>query len=225
MQLSDFKTYVKYDWKRTDKDTELVQFYNDMIVWVASQIPNPGYKFQSYATVSKGVEDISLPTNIVHLLHPIRYLKGTGTSDIGWNLIHLTKKEYDRWEPNPNRTNPHEGHPWAYTVFSNSILVTPPFQDSSALLEINWTKQTTDMSDDADIPSLPTEWEEVLKQGTLERLFASIGLFQESEFWGKKYHIITGRGDDVPFGLCKRLLEIEEDREDLPIGQVQVNNL
>ena len=41
MELSDFKTYVKYDFKRTDKDTELVQAYNDMIIWVAMQRNSP----------------------------------------------------------------------------------------------------------------------------------------------------------------------------------------
>src|SRR3990167_6584292 len=106
MQLSSFLTYVKYWFKRTDKDTEITQAYNDVLNWVSTRMPHGNYKFQSYVNTTAGVEDYALPSNIIHLIHPIRFLIGSGSSDSGYPMDNLSKEEYDATEPNPNRTNP-----------------------------------------------------------------------------------------------------------------------
>jgi len=226
MQLSSFKTYVKQDFKRTDKDTELVQAYNDMLNWVTVFMPHGNYKFQSYVSTIVGTEDYALPSNIIHLIHPIRFLLGTGASDDGYPLDHITKQEYDFREPNPNKTNPPKGRPSAYTIFSRSILVTPIPDLATYYLEINWSKRRTEMSADGDLPSLGSEWDEVLKWGTLERLYAGMGLVEESALFGAKYHAINpSNGMDVPVGLCATLFDVEKDMEGDHIGQVQFNDL
>ena len=220
MQLSAFKTYVKRDFKRTDKDTELVQAYNDMIVWVAAQMPHGNYKFQSYVPTVIGQEDYPIPSNAIHLIHPVRLLLGTGSSDSGYSMDYLTKEEYDLREPNPNRTSPaSKGRPSAYTVFSRSILTTPIPDLATYLLEINWSKRPTAQSADADISSLGAEWDEVLKHGTLERLYEGLGMLSEAAYWGAKYKDAEG----VPVGLCRSLFEIERDREEPLIGVVEPN--
>ena len=220
MQLSDFKTYVKQDWKRTDKDTELVQAYNDMINWVAMMMPHSGYKFQSYINLVSGTEEYPIPSTLTYLIHPIKFIIGTGASDSGYKLKMLTKEEYDRHEPNPNRSSPHTGRPWAYTVFGRCILITPPADSSDSLLEIDWTKKTTDQSADSDTPSLGEEWDEVLKQGTLERLYSGIGMTDEARFWGEKYHVVD-RSNDIPVGLAAKLFDAEKDLEGEQIGYVK----
>lgn len=225
MILSAFLTYVKLDFKRSDKDTELTQYYNDMLMWIAAQMPHGNYKFQSYVNVTAGVEDYALPCELLHLMHPIKLILGQGTSDTGYQLEFVSKKEYDAYEPNPNRTTPSEGRPLIYTVYSRSILLTPIPDVSTYLLEISWTKKPVDLEDDDESPFLGTSWEEVLKWGTLERAFAGLGLYQEAEYWGAKYHAIGANGEDVPIGLCRKLFDIEKDREEKAISQVKYNDL
>ena len=226
MQLSDFKTYVKYDLKRTDKDTELVQAYNDMINWVSLQMPHSGYKYQSYINTSVGVEDYGIPSSAIHVIHPVKFMLGSGSSDSGYPMEHIDKQEYDRREPNPNRSSPTaKGRCTAYTIFNRCILVTPIPDLATYILELNWAKRKVTLSADADLPELGSEWDEVYKWGTLERLYAGMGMFEESAFWGGKYHAITAEGNDFPVGFCRKLFEAEKNREGKEIGQVLYNDL
>lgn len=226
MILSSFKAYVKRDFKRTDKDTELVQAYNDAIIWIAIQMPHGGYKYQSYISVVNGQEDYPLPTTLMHLIHPVKFLEGSATNDSGWPLTHWTKEEYDQRYPNPNRTSPTEkGNPAGYAVFSRSILL-GPLPDAAVvsrggLLEINWGKRPTTLSADADLPDLGTEWDEVLKWATLERLYAGMGMLEEANYWAGLYRDAA----HAPIGVCKRLFDAERDREQSAVGQVQNNDL
>lgn len=221
MQLSAFKTYVLQDFKRTDKDTELVQAYNDAIICVATFMPHGGYKYQSYVPCAVAQNNYPLPGDLIHLIHPVRLLEGSGTNDSGYPLNHVTKQEYDLLEPNPNRTDPPTGKPSDYCVFSRSILVSPNPDKATYFLEIDWSKRPTSLSGDSDLHSLGSEWDEVLKWMTLARLNAGIELFGEAQFWETKYQDPLGN----PIGMLRRLLDIERDREFKAIGQVKVNNL
>lgn len=221
MLLSEFLTYVKKDFKRTDKDAELVAAYNDMLFWVAVWMPVGNYQFQSYVTTSTGVEDYALPADILHMRHPIKLLYGTGTSDSGIQLKKITKEEYDELEPNPNRANATGGTPEFYTIYSRSILLTPIPDRDTYILEINRSKRPVDQVNDGDEPFLGDEWREVLKWGTLERVNAGLDLFDESAFWGSKYHDQSGS----PTGMCKRLFELETEREGRSVDSIENNAL
>ncbi len=225
MQLSAFKTYVKLDLKRTDKDTEIVQSYNDMINWVSLQMPHSGYKFQSWINTIVGTEDYGIPAQAIHVIHPLKLIIGSGPSDSGYPMTHISKEEYDRIEPNPNRSSPQTGRPTKYTIFDRCILVTPLPDVATYLIELNWGKRHTTLSADADLHELGSEWDEVFKQGTLERVYAGMGMYEESNYWGSKYHAITSEGDDVPVGMCRKLFDIEKNREGRNIGFVQYNDV
>jgi len=221
MTLTNFTTYVKQTFKRTDKDTELTQAYNDSIIAVASHIPHGDYKYQSYVNLVVRQEDYALPTTIMHLFHPIRLLDGTTTTDSGYDLKHITKEEYDLREPNPNRTDPSTGSPSAYCIFSGSVLLTPIPDDATNLIEINWTKVPTDQSAGADTPALPDYWREVLKQMTLKRLYELIDLYEEASYWKSQYE--DGAGN--PVGLYRQFLDIEIDKESNRVKTVLNNQL
>jgi hypothetical protein len=221
MTLVNFKLYVKQVLKRTDKDTEIVQAYNDMVIWVAACMPHGGYKYQSYISTVAETPDYPLPTDLIHLIHPVRLLEGSGTNDSGYPLEFISKEKYDILEPNPHRTNPSTGKPTRYAVFSRSILPQPIPDKSTYLIEINWSKRPTAQSADADLTSLGSEWDEVLRAGALERLYEGIELYQEAGYWASKYRDAEGN----PIGMCKKLFDIERAREEKPIGQVQNNDL
>jgi hypothetical protein len=220
--LTLFKTYVKRDFKRTDKDTEIVNAYNDMIMWVAAQMPHGNYKYQSYISTVSAQEDYPLPSNIMHLIHPIKLLEGSGTNDHGWPLDHISKEEYDALYPNPNRTSPTDtGRPSVYCIFSSSILLGPLPNSSSFLLEINWGKRPTALSADADVPDLGSEWDEVLKFGVLERVYAGMGMLEEANYWGGLYRDNAG----IPVGMARQLFDLEKNRESRAVSQIQNNSL
>lgn len=226
MQLSDFITYVVRDFdNRTDKNTQIIQAYNDMIKWVAAQMPHGGYKFSSYINTIANVEDYPLPSNLIHLLHPIRFLLSLSGNAAGYPLEYLgSKRAYNEWEPNPNRSVPVVGQPAAYCVYSRSILVTPIPDAATYLLEIDWTKRPVDQSANSDTTNLGSEWDEVLKHGTLERLYAQIGMYDVAQYWASRYKAQVG-SDEVPVGLCKILLDIERDREGSAVGNIKNNSL
>uniref|UniRef100_A0A6M3K4E3 Uncharacterized protein n=1 Tax=viral metagenome TaxID=1070528 RepID=A0A6M3K4E3_9ZZZZ len=221
MNVSDFSTYVKYDLKRTDKDTEIIQARNDAIMQIATMMPHGAYKYQSYAQTVLAQEDYPLPSTLIHLIKPLRLLDGSASSDSGTRLEDISKAEYDSREPNPNRTSPSTGRPSAACIYSNSVLLTPIPDKATYLIEINWTIRPTALSGASDLPTLGSEWDEVQKWMTLDRVFAGMGMFEESMFWRGRYE--TGQGD--PLGMFKRLLDIERDKEGRTIGQVRNNSL
>lgn len=221
MTLANFKTYVKQIYKRTDKDTEITQAYNDAISAASLKMPHGAYKYQSWVNCVVGQEDYALPSTIIHLIHPIRLLDGSTSADSGIKLEHITKEEYDRREPNPNRTSPSTGTPSAYTIYSGSILLTPIPDDAACILEIDWTKRKTTLSADDDLPVLGSEWDEVLRQMVLARMYELIELFQEAQYWRQQYEAPDG----MPIGLYRDLLRIEQDKELIGIGKVKPNNL
>lgn len=226
MNVTNFQTYVKLDFKRTDKDTEILQAYNDSLIAVAVTLPMGAYKYQSYIPLVARQEDYPLPSTIMHLIHPIRYLEGSAQANSGWPLNHITKEVYDKRYPNPNRTTPDDlGTPSDYTIYSGSILIGPMVSatevTAGALLEINWTVVPTDLSGSTDLPTLPDYWREVLKQMTLHRVYRGIELFQEADWWKSQYEDAEGN----PVGLYRRLLEIEENKEQSGISNVRPNNL
>lgn len=227
MQLSSFVTYVKRDCKRTDKDTEIIDAFNDMIIWVAAQMPHGNYKYQSYIAVILRQEDYQLPSTMLHLIHPVKFLEGSSANDGGWPLEFKTKEQYDAMYPNPNRTSPTDvGAPKVYCVFSRSILLGPLPDAASVtrggLLEINWAKKPTTLSADADTHELGSEWDQVLKWGTLERVYAGMGMLEEANYWASLYRDATS----APLGLAKKLLDAEQNREQKDaVGQIAVNDL
>lgn len=221
MQLSLFKTYVKLDFKRTDKDTELVQAYNDAITYIASREPMGNYKYQSYISTVVGQEDYPLPSTINHLMHPVKILDGSDTTDTGEPMDHITKEQYDINYPNPNRTNPPKGFPVEYCIYSRSILLGPIPDSADYLIEIDWTVLPTAQSADANVHYLGTEWDEILKWMTLYRLYAGLGQYDEATFWKAQYEDAAGN----PVGQFKRLLEKEGDIEGRPVGQIKNNDL
>lgn len=221
MQLSDFITYIKRDFKRTDKDTEILNAYNEMIKWLSIKLPVGDYKYQSYVTTSVGIEDYELPAELLHLYHPAKLLLGTNSTDDGFPLHHITKAEYDIREPNPNRNNPQTSRPDSYTVWSRSILLTPIPDLATYIMEINWSKRPVAQSALTDVPQLGSEYDETLKQGTLERVYAGMGQIDMAAYWGSKYHDAKGE----PSGILIDLLEEETAREGNAIGHVRPNAL
>ena len=204
--LTNFLTYVKYDFKRDDKDTEITVAYNDTIKHLSNLKELAGRKFTSYIALTTGQEDYPLPSTKCHVLHPLRYLESL-TSTNGHDLRFWAKEDWSRRWATPNYSSSQSGPPIDYTIFNNSVMVGPLPDADTYILEMDWTKFPTEQSADSDTHELTEEWEEVFKWGTLFRLYAGMGLDEEAGKWKALY-----QDDELGYPALIRKLEDQEEK-------------
>jgi len=203
-----FYNYILRTFKRDDKDTEIYESYNETIRFLANKMPVGNLKYQSYITTTVAQEDYPLPASNCHIIHPVRFIKSS-SQDSGYPLNKLTKEAFSARYPNPNisdtdNLNTHE--PVDYCIYSGSLLVGPAPDKATYILEVDWAKTPTSQDADSDLQELGEDWEEVLKWGTLARLYEGIGLQAEADrFW------LLFRDDEIGYPM---LIRKEKDRED-----------
>lgn len=149
-----------------------------------------------YKSIVSGQYELSLPSGVLRINHPIKLIDPTGGS-LSVNsgpLRFITKEEYDAVEPESDDVSPSIGIPWGYTLWKNSIyIVTIP--SKAYTLEINIGGEPVDLLVDTDESILSSVWDETIKAGALMRLFGSVKLHDESLIWRKIY--LNGyEGDD-----------------------------
>jgi hypothetical protein len=187
--LSQFLTYVIYDFKRDDKNTEITQAYNDTIRHLSSYKALEGRKFTSYIVTTADREDYVLPTTLSRLLHPIRIVEST-TIENGYALNKLSREEWTKRYINPNNAtaaNITTSMPVDYCIYENAIHLGPVPDKSTYVLEIDWARISTIQAGNSDLQELGEEWEEIIKWGTLFRLYAGMGMDDEAAKWKMLY--------------------------------------
>jgi len=214
---TQFLAYVKYDFKRDDKDTEILQAYNDTLQNIANMAPFEGLKFQSYIPTVAGQEDYPLPSNKCHVIHPVRLIESASSTN-GWPLRKRSKQEFSEIYPNPNATGTSvaRGKPSDYCIYSNSILIGKLPDLSTYLLELDWAKLRTSQDAGVDVHEMGEEWDEVIKFGVLMRLYAAMGFDDEAVKWKTFY-------EDPVVGFP--LLLAKEKSQTETIGQVENREL
>ncbi len=181
--VSQFLTYVKLDFKRDDKDTEILSAYNDTIRHLGSLEALEAVKLTSWIPTEVGQCDYPLPSTLCHILHPVKFIESF-TLESGYQMNKLSKEEFDAKYPNPFATDVSKSEPTDYCVFGGSIQVGDVPDKATYILEVNWARMTTDLAADIDIHSFGSNWEEVLKWGTLARLYEGMGMTAEADrFW------------------------------------------
>ncbi len=182
---AQFLTYIKYDFKRDDKDTEIIQAYNDTIRHLSGLKALEGRKFTSWIPTVVGREDYVLPSTLCHILHPIRIIEGAAL-DNGYPLNKLSREEWSKRYPNPNITDTSalsKSMPVDYCVYENALHVGPVPDKATYYLEIDWARISTVQAANSDLQELGEDWEEVIKWGTLFRIYAGLGMDDESSKW------------------------------------------
>jgi len=221
--FSQFLTYVKNDFKRDDKDTEIAQAYNDTIRHLSGMKALEGLVFTSYTYTVIGQEDYPLPTAgntalRVHVLHPVRIIEST-TLENGYELNKRSREEWTKMFKNPNNwdvTKISKSMPTDYCVFSNAIHLGPVPDKNTYVIETDWAKLSTTQVYASDLQELGEAWEEVIKWGTLFRLYTAVGLDSEAG----KYAVLY---KDPDFGY-PYLVRQEGDRTN-KMGTVQNKDL
>jgi hypothetical protein len=220
MTFADFLTYVKADFKRTDKDAEILQAYNDTILDICKRAPIGAYKYRSYVPTVIGQYDYNFPYQAgiysVFVLHPIKIYNSAISGDEGYSLIKLNKEEFDEMFPNQDAVGASTGEPTHYCPYGEQFLVGPVPDKATYMIEADWTKQPADQTSVSTNPPLKDIWREVLKWGTLFRLAVGLGWDQEVAKWLELY-------EHDSLGIPK-LLELEEDREGETVYTIEAND-
>jgi len=204
--LLDLKNIVKQIYKRDDPgtlqpETAINETYKAMLAVVGH------HKLQdrAYKDISEGQYEVSLPSGILRIHHPIKIIDPTGGSQStsSYPLRFMTKDEYDYWEPSPDLwdTDHSTGIPWGYCLWKNSIYLTA-IPDRAYTLEIAIGGDPVDLLVDADESILSSFWDETIMAGALSRLFAAVKLYSDADYWRKVYLNGTeGDGSSIVAGL------------------------
>lgn len=187
---SEFVTYTNRIFKRDDKTQETLDALNDVIKDATARHSFQVLRRQAYVPTVSGHEDYPLPDDLLHFHHPIRLLEGSGTNSSGWPIRHIDKDTYDYYEPNPNRSSPSTGTPWAYCIWQNALLLTDIPGSQGYIIEINYGKKPTlPSADSSTAHPFGVEWDETVRWGVLARLFEGLGLDDEAQKWGAFYEL------------------------------------
>lgn len=187
--LADLVAQVGMIYKRDDPSTlqpktAINQTYKAMLAVIGH------HKLQdrAYKDVSVGQFEISFPSGILRIHHPIKLIDPAGGSEgaNSYPLRFMTKGEYDYWEPYPEATNPGTGVPWGYALWKNSIYLTS-IPDKTYTLEIAMGGDPVDLLVDVDESILSSVWDETIMAGALHRLFLAVKLYTDSDYWRRVY--------------------------------------
>lgn len=190
MTRVNFLAYVKRTFKRDDKDTEIYEAEDETIKDVAGRHSFQVLREISYASTVVGQVDYPLPSNLLHMHHPVRLLDGSGTNDTGRPLTQVSEDRFHEICPNPFRTSPPTGKPYAYTIARGQLLLVDIPDSADYLLEISRGKEPTlPTADGDDAHPFGTQWDETIKWGVLARVYEGIGMEEESDRWGQMFEM------------------------------------
>ena len=185
--------YVLQVLKRTDKSTETYTAIADTIMDMRSRmISEDALKVSSALTGISAIGDyqLTLPTDFGHLIGDV-LIKDTSSDDVYLPLNRITKPEWDIKYNQALATavgNRLTGTPLDYCVFAKKIYIGSPVDKTTYEFKINYTLEDapTYTSATATIP-FTDQFREVVRAGTLQRMFREIANYPESDIWGAVY--------------------------------------
>lgn len=167
-------TYIKQDFIRDDLDDEILVKLNDTIRWMAGNHDFTELNKSCYFTTVVGQPDYALPTDLNILNHPITLLDdSSGNGRAGsYQMDHISWEDYRRREPNPKTSQtPNKGKPTAYAIRQDAVWLTPIPDLATYKIEVDHNAFPTPLSGGSDYHPFKESDEEMLKAGTLERLY------------------------------------------------------
>ncbi len=188
-----FYSYFLQAFKRPDKSSEVYLALADTIMDMRSRmISEDDLKVSTALTGISAIGDyvLSLPTDFGHLIGDV-LIKDTSADEVYSPLNKLIKTEWDIKYNQALATsvgNRMTGVPIDYCIFAGSIYVGYPVDKTTYEFKINYTVEDnpTYTSATATIPFCD-QFREVVRAGTLQRMFREIANHSESDVWGAVY--------------------------------------
>lgn len=195
MTGSDFYAYVLRTFIRTDKSTQAYEAITDTVQDMRRRIPIDDQEIERTSTdtiVSLGDYKITLEADQGLEVAEMRVIDGTASRP----LKKLSKAQYDELYPNQSASSVQKSKPVHYCVFGGEALLGPVPDKVSYTYKFSFSKddQAAITSITAAVP-FTAKYREILKFGTLARLFNDLDNEQASKY-GKLYEDYMGPIED-----------------------------
>jgi hypothetical protein len=193
MDGADFLAYVKQVLKRTDKDTEVYTAIADTIMDMRSRMLSDNFSYTATTpsgTLAVGEYKLSVPSDFGHLVGDIS-IRDSATDTVYNPLKRISKEEYDElYSQNlsSSASNRLTGVPLHYCYFGREIWLGPAVDKTTFEFTINYTTE--------DVPTITgatsevqftDQFREVVRAGTLFRIYFELGFTQEASNWASAY--------------------------------------
>lgn len=166
--------------------SEITNYINDTQRDIFNEYRLPQMEATQDYTLTVGVADITngsgLPTNFVQAVD--LYLTSGGAESL---LEYRDYQDIDQTYPDPTDTtiNP-SGVPRYWYKFGTTIRVAPA-PVSAYTLTMRYIKEPTELSADADVPEVPSEFQEILVAGATYRILQIKDNYDQASIWQNKY--------------------------------------
>jgi hypothetical protein len=189
---SDFLTYVKRYFKRTDKDTEIYEAITDTIVDIRLQLKTEDSKEEAYVTgiTTLGDYRLPLPTDFGHIIGEITLVDDS--SGYTRTLNKISKQRYD--EKYGDRLHASLSHvddamPEDFCIYAEQIYLGYVPDKLTYRYYLNYTTElTTAVTAATDPVPFSEKYRSMLRAGTLADLYAGLEFFDEANYWKGLYN-------------------------------------
>lgn len=186
---SDFLTYVKRKFKRTDKDTEIYQATTDIIADIRLRLKSDEYKEEAYIVgiTSLGDYRISLPSDFGHLIGSVTVIDVTNDEPLGV-LTKISKQRYDELYQDRLLVDPVDGIPKHFCIYAEQIYLGPVPDSVDYKYQLNYTTEDyTEVDASTALVPFSDKYRNILRAGVLAELHDGLENFEESAYWRQMY--------------------------------------
>lgn len=183
--------YIKRQFKRTDKDTELYEAITDTIFDMKTRFYSEDLKIRSYSTALSTVGDyaMDIPTDFGHIIGEIS-MKDDSSEQSYPPLRKISVENYDRIYPDRmlDVAERNTGVPQHFCIYGTKIYVGPCVDSTHYKFYINYTQEDeTAISASSTTVPFCDRYREVVKAGTLMRINRDLEMYSEAEVWEMAY--------------------------------------
>ncbi len=208
MTRTEYLTYIKKTFIRTDKDDELIDALDDTLYDLTTS-----YDFQVKQTdtsfvLTNDTYSYDYPASYAVLVSEIRYIDSGGG---GRPLNLLSKSKFDCKYPDLKESNFSRGDSVDCTIYENKIYLAPFLQTvNGEKIYVSGSEVSVELGAN-DSPDFEDRWREVIKFGTLYRAYSDL----DQDELTVKYSALYQNG-------IERMKKVD-DRKDRSIEFVQMD--
>ena len=174
MTRKEYLEYIIRDFKRENKTQEIYDALDDTLYELTTEFPFQVIQSSTDIPLLTDTYQYDFPVTYSMLIGDIRYIDTNGD---GFILNKLTKSQFDSKYPDiETSTTWKNSDPVDFTIYGNDIFVAPYLTTVNATtkLIVNGATLSSPLTLPTSEPQFPDQWREIIKRGTLWRLFLGI---------------------------------------------------
>lgn len=187
MTGSEFLAYVKKNFVRDDKDTEIYECTTDIVVDMRLRMLSDDYSTISAdlnSSMSVGDYTIDVPTDFGHLLTDGILMRDTSSDDTYFPLRKVSKAYYDENNHDvysSTVSNRNTGIPTYYAYYGRKIYLSPAVDKTTYEFKINYTTDgVTDITSGTATVPFTDKYRRILRDGVCMLLYKQLENYEEA---------------------------------------------